>query len=159
MDPEQIVFLPVVAVLAILGARRRAEASSPTGGQRVERTATDAAERFGSGLGAVVGAPSSATGALMRSTRLPTTGVVAASVELVGRAAGRLTHRVTAVAGRSAGGPVGLMVDGGAVAMDFLSRLPAKMTGAQRESRPLPTDTPPQPTAVRKRARKRASAT
>ncbi|MBV8995527.1 MAG: hypothetical protein JO287_17925 [Pseudonocardiales bacterium] len=118
-----------------------------------------AAERLGYGLGAVVGAPSTATGALMRSTRLPTTGVLAAGVESAGRAAGTLTHRVTSLAGRSAGGPVGLVVDGGAVAMDFLGGLPAKMTGARRESRPLATETPPQPTAVRKRARRRASAT
>ena len=157
VDPEQIILLPVVAVLAILGARRRAETSSPTRGERVERAATGAAERLGYGLGAVVGAPSNATGALMRSTRLPTTGALAAGVESVGRAAGTLTHRVTSVAGRSAGGPVGLIVDGGAVAMDFLGGLPAKMTGARRESRSLATET--QATAVQKRAHKRATPT
>ncbi|MBV8235353.1 MAG: hypothetical protein JO075_06600, partial [Acidimicrobiia bacterium] len=61
MDPEMIVLLPAAAVLAILGARRRAgEHDGATPGQQVEAAATGASDRIGDAVGVAVAAPSTA---------------------------------------------------------------------------------------------------
>ena len=145
MDPE-VVFLG--AVLAVLGARRRAaQGDGPTAGERLEQRALDSSNRVGGVASGIVQIPSGITAeTIAKASAVPGSGLLAGAIATGGRLGASLIQAGLSATTQVVSRPAGLVVDGGVAVADFAVPLlrrsrpedhkasPAKRTSAKKHA-------------------------
>ncbi|MBV8386510.1 MAG: hypothetical protein JOZ68_17025 [Acidimicrobiia bacterium] len=150
MDPELFLIGPAIAVLAVLGARRRAaQQNGLTTGQRVESAGGDVARQLGGVLGAFAQKPAEISGGVVRTTGVIGAQVVDTTLRAVGRVSGEAVRAVVAGGGQLTARSTGLVVDGGSSVVGAAASVPGRLRGH------APAPTAKKSTAAPTRARKR----
>ena len=152
MEPEFFLIGPAIAVLAVLGARRRAaQQNGPTTGQRVESAGGDVARQLGGLLGAIAQKPAEMSGGVVRTTGVIGAHMVDTTLRAVGRVSGEAVRAVVAGGGQLTARSTGLLVDGGSSVVGAAAAVPSRFRAD------APAAKPKQPSATRTRARNRQS--